>query len=351
MKARKVIDSIQARVDELNSIHQYLQTTQPALAKTVKVDLLKLKAGHTAEKNAAHLIDQQVVYSERAVVLHDLRLEIDGVVAQIDHVMLNKYGYVTLFETKSFSTGLKVQEDGTFWYWDRYANRYVEIPSPILQSQRHEPILRKVLREIGYEALHFDHLVLVDYKASLKKPKDKQFDIVCRPDRISETKDKLNERIGLKDVLPTVKAVGRLVTGKGYSAEELARLGDRLAERHVPAQYDHWGRYGLEKPALEYPKPEPLIIAVAEPQVEQQPASNSQPLSSHKVARQFNITTQAILDIGAKAGLIQSVNGEYQVTPEGQALGAENRVFKGKSYVAWSEASIERLRVETQTAQ
>ena len=59
---------------------------------------VKLQRGIHGEKNAAHYIDSFCRDSKGRVVLHDLRLEVDDEVAQIDHLMINRLFEFFLFE-------------------------------------------------------------------------------------------------------------------------------------------------------------------------------------------------------------------------------------------------------------
>lgn len=344
MKSAKLIDPIDGDIAELEAIHQHVMATDKRLARQVKADLLKLKAGHSAEKNAAHLLDKHHADSKKAIVLHDLRFEVDGDVAQIDHLRINRFGYVCLYETKSFNTGLKIDEDGTFWRWDNYQKQHVEIPSPLLQSKRHETTVRKVLNMINYNALEFVHFVLVDYKASLDKPKRKEFDLVCRPDRLKEAEDKYLNTFRAKDLLAVTKGLGRLLSSDGiYSEEDLKRFGRKLTKLHKPLKRDHWARYGLTRP--DSVDPTPALLASDQTEDSVNPADNSEELlSSHKVAKQFGMTTQEFLERAEAAGLVEKNNEVYVATNQSLQLGAENRVFRKKPYVAWPVSLINRLR-------
>lgn len=344
MKPAKHIDPIDDAVAELEAIHQHVLPTDKWLARQVKGDLMKLRAGHTAEKNAAHLLDKHHVDSKKAIVLHDLRFELDGDVAQIDHLRINRFGFVCLYETKSFSTGLKIDDDGVCWRWDYYKKRYEEIPSPLLQSQRHETTLRKVLEMINYNALEFVHFVLVDYKASLKKPKRKEFDLVCRPDRLDEAEKKHLDRFQPKDILTVTKALSRLVTSEGvYSEEDLKRFARKLARLHKPIKRDYWARYGMVQP--DHVASTTVSSSPAQPRETVQKAENAKELlSTHKVAKQLDMTTQEFLQRAETAGLAEQVNDVYQASERGLAMGAENKVFRQKPYIAWPMSLINRLR-------
>ena len=52
--------------------------------------LWKLRTGINGEKDAAFYIDNYLKDSEYYIVIHDLRIEIDGESAQIDHLLINR---------------------------------------------------------------------------------------------------------------------------------------------------------------------------------------------------------------------------------------------------------------------
>lgn len=343
MQPGKLADPIDDKVSELEAIHQHILKKDKRLAKQVKGDLLKLKAGHSAEGRAAHLLDKHHLDSKRSIVLHDLRLEFEGDVAQIDHLRINRFGYVTLFETKSFSTGLKIDDDGVCWRWDQYRKVYEEIPSPLLQSKRHEVTVRKALEFIGYKVTEVIHFVLIDYKASLEKPKHKDFDTVCRPDRLEEAENKFLDRFRAKDLVIVPKTIGRLISSNHlYSEEDLKKFARSLNKLHKPIMPDYWARYGLERPksAVAESVKAPYAVKV-QPETPTPPTEEL--LSSHKVAKQLGLGTEAFLARAAKAGLAEEVDGHYQATERGKKFGAENRVFRKRPYIAWPVSMIDKL--------
>ena len=144
---------------------------------------VKLQRGIHGEKNAAHYIDSFCRDSKGRVVLHDLRLEVDDEVAQIDHLMINRLFEFFLFETKNFDGNLTINELGEFSV--KYDNeREYGIESPIEQSKRHERILKKALEQLGIVGRIginpvFHHLVLLHPKAVISRPPLKKFDTSC----------------------------------------------------------------------------------------------------------------------------------------------------------------------------
>lgn len=308
----KETDSIQPLLHTLQEIAEQTQTTHPAVHKRVISEIKKYRAGHSAETNAAFMLGKEYRDSKYSVLLSDLRLDMDGDIAQIDHVAFNCFGIVNLFETKSFSSGLTIDADGTCWNGvDRHRR---EIPSPLRQSQRHESTLRKALAQCGYDAIEFRHFVLVDYKAKLEKPA-KGFENYCRPDRISEAREQVALGVG-----STFRALGRMATGKSLNKEELCKVGEQLAALHQPLQPNLWGKLGLTAPAPEVTTPAETPL-----------------LTSSRLAQKRGMTTQAFLLQAAKAGLVYEKDDTFFATLDGEQLGAQNRSGRHGAYILWPE--------------
>lgn len=102
------------------------------------------------------------------MVLHDLRFVVDGDVAQIDHLILNRTGLVYLIETKNYAGDLTVNAQDEFTV--QYDQDIFGIPSPWEQSRRHERILAKALERLEIRMRvdkqpDFHHVVMLSSKA------------------------------------------------------------------------------------------------------------------------------------------------------------------------------------------
>ena len=53
-------------------------------------ELDRLRKGIQGEKSAAHYLDNYLGDSKNHVLIHDLRIKVDGEVAQIDHLLMNR---------------------------------------------------------------------------------------------------------------------------------------------------------------------------------------------------------------------------------------------------------------------
>lgn len=87
------------------------------------------------EKQAAYEIGFYFNQSKNIQVIHDLRIEINGRVAQIDHVLINRGLEVYVLQTKTFNSALTINDRGKFSTIAE--GRMIGIASPIQQNARH----------------------------------------------------------------------------------------------------------------------------------------------------------------------------------------------------------------------
>lgn len=100
----------------------------------------QLLAGIWAEKQMAYELYARLGSHRELLVLNDLKLNNNGLTAQIDHLVISPY-CMYLIETKSCSGTVHVNEFGE---WTR---NYKPITSPIEQSKRHGQILLNILND------------------------------------------------------------------------------------------------------------------------------------------------------------------------------------------------------------
>src|SRR5437016_1060418 len=110
----KTADRKEAAIAEL----ERLKVVAPANRKAdIEQELRIMRAGLRGEEEAAYLIDFHLKESKRTVIIHDLRLEIGGRVAQIDHILIHRTLNVFVLETKHLHAGIKITEEGEFLRW------------------------------------------------------------------------------------------------------------------------------------------------------------------------------------------------------------------------------------------
>ncbi len=212
-------------------------------AKSLEGEKLKLLAGIKAENEARYLIDFDLAQSQNWAVIHDLRLEHAGRVAQIDHLLINRMMGFCVLETKHFNSGLKIEDNGEFLRWNNYRKSYDGMPSPIAQNERHIAVLRDVLNDIDLPTRAglrlsptFHSYILVSASARIIRPKTPVAQNVIKTEDLIKTL-LAQEPEG---VFATFKAVANII-----SSETLHNLASALVALHKPIEIDYRAKFGI----------------------------------------------------------------------------------------------------------
>jgi hypothetical protein len=170
----------------------------------------RLAPGLSGERDAAHYLDMTLGASKNSALLHDLRLEADGLVAQIDHLVITRLLHFYLLETKTYNGSLHINEHGEFSV-EYSGERQYGIESPLEQSRRHETVLRKVVERLGITGRAgtepaFVHVVMVHPKAIIYRPPADKFDtsMVIKADQFKTWYEKHIDRMGVTSVLTSM---------------------------------------------------------------------------------------------------------------------------------------------------
>lgn len=244
-------------------------------------ELRNLQAGIKGEQEAAYLIDFDFAKSQNTLVIHDLRLEIGGRVAQIDHLLINRTLNVFVLETKHFHAGLKITEEGEFMSWNAFRKCFEGMPSPFAQNERHITVLNEALARIdmpskvGLRLSPVCHsYVLVSSKARIDRPQKFDTSRLIKSDMLSATIDRFFDKAGVFEV------VGSLA--RCLSTETLEKVGQTLIRMHRPASFDYAAKFGI-------PHGQPVVVpVVAVPPIAPEPI----PQKSISVDKTLEQTTQ-----------------------------------------------------------
>lgn len=159
-------------------------------------------AGAKAEDQMAFYLRRAFYQNKDVLVFNDLRFEDDsGDVAQFDHLILHKYGFIVV-ESKSVTSGIRVNQE---WEWTRlWNNRPQGMPSPVLQARRQITFLKRVLdsnvavltgKLLGlvqkrFDGYMWDVLVAISDQGTIKR--DIEVPELCKADQIT---GRIEERI------------------------------------------------------------------------------------------------------------------------------------------------------------
>jgi hypothetical protein len=209
----------------------------------IEAEIAQIRSGEKAERDAAYDIELYFGRSDSWATIHDLRIEVGGLSAQIDHLIVNRLAEVWVCESKAFAEGVSVNEHGE---WSRWWNgRQMGMPSPIEQNHRHIHLLERVFD---------DGLVRSPKRLGLvpMKPRLRSLVLVSNNARIGRPRRRVN---GIDEVIKAEQLKTRLfdefdktpdwklatVIGK----EGLAAFARDLVALHRPIAFDWAARFGL----------------------------------------------------------------------------------------------------------
>lgn len=240
-------DSLDKDIQEL----EYLLTL-PLNAQQrffIERELKYVRSGERGEQNSAYYIDYWHKNSRNTVVIHDVRIQHLGAVAQIDHLLINRFLDIYVLESKNYYYGIKITENGEFMI--STGKGFQGVQSPIEQNKRHIELLQKSIedRSLAPKRLgisikpSFKSYVLVSPSAQIDRPSSKRFntDAVIKADALMAALDKEVDEAKYLDMVNIVKIVSR---------ETIEELGQKIVRLHRPCKIDYAAKFGIGKDVL-----------------------------------------------------------------------------------------------------
>lgn len=263
------------------------------------------RTGIAGESQAAHYIDNHYRDRNTHAVIHDLRIEVDGEIAQIDHLVISRGMHFYMLETKSFNGSLFINEHGEFSV--KYGNGVVHgIPSPLEQSRRQANVLVKLLHKLEIASRirstpHFHHLVLVHPKSQITRPEKFDTSHVIKADSFATWHTKFQEKLTVGDAISAIFDMRGVAT--------LKDLAQKIADQHKPVDL-------LRLPEFMAPK---KVTAPPQPRLE----------APHRVVPTAVV---AAPPLEVKRRLICTSCGVKITLPEGRFCWNNERRFGGAQY-------------------
>ncbi|MDX1934436.1 MAG: nuclease-related domain-containing protein [Capsulimonadales bacterium] len=212
------------------------------------------RAGRKAEEDLSFYLRRAFADSPDLRVFNGLRLERDGDAAQVDHLILHRFGLL-IIESKSVASRIRVNEQEE---WSRFWNAsWQGMPSPIRQAERQGAFLRQYLqahREVlrnkalfgmvqkGFVSMNIDVLVSISDSGIIDRPKKLPLPQVVKADQITDQVHATFQRHRKADSLfnPNVTE-----GGWSLSQDEIERVSTFLLREHRPL------RQGPQKESFE----------------------------------------------------------------------------------------------------
>jgi hypothetical protein len=243
--------------------------------------------------------------------LHDIHLEIDGLSAQIDFVVVTRK-VIFIVECKNLIGNIDIDNEGNFIRNYTLNGRSVKegIYSPITQNQRHLEVLRKIKRDSKTNVVYkmiFDKLFDENYKSIV---------VLANP------KTLLNARYAKKEVKDKVIRADQLirhikeVNGKSNSAasndKEMKSIAEGLLALHSPNKSDYAKKYEEIIGSMSEDKSEPGEISVCDSSCSQDALIENLKLFRLQKSREENIKPYFIFNDKQMMDLISKMPGSKE---------------------------------------
>lgn len=239
-----IIKPADDRQDQIKILNDLM--THPAAnsetKKRIEREIKNIQAGIRGEEEAAYEMKVRYGDSKNWMIIHDLRIEHKGLVAQIDHLIINRALEIWVCESKHFSEGVAINEHGEFSAF--FGSKPYGVPSPIEQNNRHILILQRLFdsgviklpTRLGFSIRpNLNSLVLVSKRARISRPKAKVagIEVVIKNDQLAAVIEK------------TMSEANPLIIAKVVGAETVETLAKDLVKLHKPIQVDWKAKFGI----------------------------------------------------------------------------------------------------------
>jgi hypothetical protein len=201
----------------------------------------QVQAGRRAEEQMAFYLRRAFGEDPKTEVLNGLRVERQGEVAQIDHLLISTHGF-TLIESKSVTTQIRVNAQGE---WSRQVgSAWQGMPSPMLQVDRQADLLRALLSDhvdqffrkvltlqFTFTSVPFDGLVAISDMGVIQRPPGFATKQVLKADQITSRIQEVYEAYRRASGLFSLNLKD---AGAEFSDKTVTNLTEFLLQQHKP---------------------------------------------------------------------------------------------------------------------
>lgn len=156
----------------------------------------KAAAGWRAEAALQHYLKRALADGRSVHLISGLRIECDGEAAEIDHLVISRYG-VVIVESKSVSTRVRINE---FAEWSRFVDgEWRGMASPVIQCERQGEFLKRLLIAkaphliskyaslgLGFRSFLSDAVVAISDNGIIERPAGMAAGVVLKADQVPD---------------------------------------------------------------------------------------------------------------------------------------------------------------------
>ena len=213
----------------------------------VERELKRLNPQGNGSHSPSHFINFYCEECPDWAIIHDLKIESNGFAAHIDHLLINKFLDIHLFESRNYNDSIKITADGEFLVYD--GHQYQSVNSPIVENEKRIQVLADLLVEnkiipkrMGMAPKpRISSYVLVHPAANVLRPPETVYDTSSVVSADYLTKTLLRQ---LRRIKRTFVRIQRLP--RAFKAETLAKVAARLAALNKPNLIDYRRIFCLE---------------------------------------------------------------------------------------------------------
>jgi hypothetical protein len=236
----KAVDDKQPDIDALQALLARPDVDE-RMRRRIEDQIWAVRDGAKAERDAAYEIEFHLGENRHFMTIHDLRIDVEGVVAQIDHLVISPVLEIFVCESKRFGAGVKINDHGE-WTTFKFG-RPVGVGSPIEQNRRHILALERAIK-LGYVRLPrrvglvpmkptFHSRILVSKEGTITRPR-KVLPELAQVMKVDQFRTRLLER----DI--STRAILKFLT-----TDQLVTLGRQFVALHQPASRSWESQFGL----------------------------------------------------------------------------------------------------------
>ncbi len=238
-----ILKTIDDKKQQVNILKDLLsRSNSEPQKKLIQKDLNMMRAGDEAEQENAYYLDFAFEKSKNVILLHDIRLEYKGRVAQFDHILISRFG-IELLETKSLKGSMTINLDGSIT--QVVANTTNTYPNPLEQSKRHAVVLKEFLDDSNLVSKRIEILggieiasrVLIHPKTTISN--SELPDGFERADSFVSKRDKEIDKIG---IFNAVKLLSKL-----YDIDKAKEIAQVIIDAHMPVEFDYTKKFRIKK--------------------------------------------------------------------------------------------------------
>ena len=213
----------------------------------VERELKRLNPQGNGSHSPSHFINFYCEECPDWAIIHDLKIESNGFAAHIDHLLINKFLDIHLFESRSYNDNIKITADGEFLVYD--GHQYQSVNSPIVENEKRAQVLADLLvenkilpKKMGIAPKpKISSYVLVHPAANVLRPPETVYDTSSVVSADYLTKTLLRQ---LKRIKRTFRRIKRMP--RAFKVDTLAKVAARLAALNKPNLIDYRRIFCLE---------------------------------------------------------------------------------------------------------